>query len=225
MGACGPDSRPEAIVCAMPADQGKSRSDYRELAPGYDGRTRLTDAIRLEAVAALELRPGDTVLDVACGTGFCFPAILDRIGPQGLLLGFDSSPDLLSQARSRAAANVRIFESAAENARLEKQPNAVLFSYAHDVLQSEAALENLLGQAAPGARVAACGSVLWPSWAWPVNAWLRARHRGYMTNMENFDRPWVKLALRLDGFRVARRGPGWRYLAAGVLRSFHRSAA
>ena len=205
----------------MPTDPEKSVSEsvanYGALAVGYDRRTRLTDAVRLEAVAALGLRRGDTVVDVACGTGFCFPAILERIGPEGRLVAFDSSPDLLEQARAKAS-NGLVFESTAEKAKLPAKANAFLFSYAHDVLQSEAALDNLFAQAAPGARVAACGSVLWPWWGFPVNAWLRARHRGYITNMENFDRPWIKLARRLDGFRVVRRGPGWRYLASGRLR-------
>ena len=214
------------IVCAMPADPGKSLSDYKALAAGYDRRTRLTEAVRLEAVSALDLRPGDVVVDVACGTGFCFLPILERIGAAGRLLAFDSSPDLLAQARARAAerSNVSIFEAFGEKADLKQsKPDAILFSYAHDILQSEAALDNLLGQAAPGARVAACGSVLWPAWAWPlsfpVNAWLRVRHHGYITNMANFDRPRIELAARLENFRVARRGPGWRYLASGRLRA------
>jgi len=216
----------------MPSDHEKSVSDYRAIAPGYDRRTRLTEALRFEAVAALGLRPGDTVLDVACGTGFCFPPILERIGAQGRLIAFDSSPELLAQARARVdgRSNVFVLEACAERADLKQgKPGAILFSYAHDILQSEAALDNLLGQAARGARVAACGSVLWPAWAFPlsfpVNAWLRARHRSYITNFENFDRPWAKLAPRLERFSVARRGPGWRYLATGRLLSSQRSAA
>ena len=212
----------------MPADHGKSVSDYRAIAAGYDRRTRLIDAIRLEAVAALDLQPGDVVVDVACGTGFCFLPILDRIGATGRLLAFDSSPDLLEQARMRVSnrSNVSIFEAIGETADLRQaKPDAILFSYTHDILQSEAALDNLLGRATPGARIAACGSVLWPAWAWPVNAWLRARHRSYITNMENFERPWAKLAPRLEDFRVRRRGPGWRYLATGRLLSSQRPAA
>jgi len=206
----------------MPADHGKSVSDYRAVSAGYDRRTRLTDAVRLEAVSALELRPGDIALDAACGTGFCFLPILERVGAQGRLVAFDSSPDLLAQARARVRdrPNVLVIEAFAEKVDLiRSKPDAILLSYAHDILQSDLALDNLLGQAAPGARVAACGSVLWPWWGWPVNAWLRARHRHYITNMENFDRPWAKLEARLADFRVARRGPGWRYLASGRLRA------
>jgi hypothetical protein len=165
-------------------------------------------------------------LDVACGTGFCFGPILERIGPQGVLIAFDSSPELLAQAQGRIDAagwkNVMLMESTAEEARLyAAKPAALLFSYAHDVLQSDAALGNLLGQAAPEARVALCGSVLWPAWALPlnlpVNAWLRHRHRHYITNLAGFAQPWAKLARRLHDFKVERRGPGWRYLGSGRL--------
>ena len=207
----------------MPASAPRSVSDYAALAASYDRRTRLINAVRLAAVAALELRPGDVALDVACGSGFSFASILEGIGATGQLLAFDHSPELLSIAGTRTGQNnVKLIESGAENVVLPARPNALLFSYTHDVLQSEAALDNLLGQAAAGARVALCGSVLWPSWAWPlsvpVNAWLRARHRRYITNKDNFDRPWAKIAPRLREFNLSRQGPGWRDLARGVLR-------
>ena len=69
---------------------------------------------------------------------------------------------------------------------------------------------------------ALCGSMLWPGWAWPVNWYLRATHRRYLTNLENFERPWAKIAPRLEDFRASRRGPGWRYLARGLLRDLRR---
>lgn len=203
----------------MPADPRKSLTDYSALASSYDRRTWLINRIRLDAVAALRLQPGDTVLDVACGSGYSFASILQAIGPAGRLLAFDHSPELLQIARARGV-DVELTETTAEKFQCKgRSPSALLFSYTHDILQSEAALDNLLGQAAPGARVALCGSVLWPAWGWPVNAWLRARHRRYITNMENFDRPWAKIAPRLETFSVARRGPGWRYLASGQVRT------
>jgi len=204
----------------MLADRLRSVADYAQLATDYDRRTRLINATRLRAVAALELRPGDVVLDAGCGSGFSFAAILEAIGPRGQLLAFDHSPELLAIARSRVAQsgwrNVELRESTAETVRLDAGFDALLLSYVHDVMQSEAALDNLLAQARRGARVAACGTVLWPRWGWPVNVWLRARHRRYITNMENFERPWAKLAPRLAEFRVeVPWPPGWRYLATG----------
>jgi ubiquinone/menaquinone biosynthesis C-methylase UbiE len=145
---------------------------------------------------------------------------MQAIGPQGRLLAFDPSPELVSIARTRIARagwrNVDLREGEAETVRFGASADALLLSYVHDLMQSEAALCDLLAQAKPGARVAACGSVLWPWWGWPVNAWLRARHRGYITQYSGLERPWAKLAPRLADFRVeVRWPPGWRYLASG----------
>lgn len=219
----------------MSGDPRKSVADYRLLARRYDHATRRVDGVRLAAIDALGLRPREIVLDVACGTGFCFAPVLERIGPGGFLLAFDHSPDLLEVARSRIAAggwhNVLLIESSAETVdfgaeigrRSLARPAAALFSYVHDVMQSEAALENLLRQLAPDARIAITGTRLWPLWWWPlcipVNAYLYATHRQFITNRdENFDRPWAKLARHLEEFEVNARWPGWRYVARGRLR-------
>jgi SAM-dependent methyltransferase len=204
----------------MQADRARSVSEYRALAANYDRRTRLINRVRLRAVQALAPLPGETVLDAGCGSGFTFAPIEAAIGERGRLLAFDHSPELLAIARTRVAQagwrNVLLQEGAAENVRFDASADALLLSYAHDVLQTEAALDNLLAQAKAGARVVACGSVLWPWWGWPVNAWLRLRHRGYITQAAGLERPWAKLAPRLADFRVeVQWPPGWRYIATG----------
>jgi ubiquinone/menaquinone biosynthesis C-methylase UbiE len=209
----------------MPAELAKALADYRALAARYDHNTRRINAIRLRAIDALELRPGEMVLDVGCGTGFCFAPILQRIGRGGRLIAFDPSSDLLAVARSRVEAagwrNVTLLQANAESVALDDaRPRALLFSYVHDILQSDAALDHLLALAAPGARVAITGTRLWPRSWWPlaplVNAYLWKTHERYITNREeNFDRPWAKLAPRLNDFRVQAFWPGWRYVARG----------
>src|ERR1700759_5167472 len=69
-------------------------------APGYPQRAQ-----RLRAVRALGLRAGDTVIDIACGTGLNFPLIQDAIGPGGHLVGVDLTDAMLAQAQDRIAAN------------------------------------------------------------------------------------------------------------------------
>lgn len=216
----------------MSGDLDKSVADYRNIAAEYDHATRRINGVRRDAVAALGLQAGETVIDVGCGSGFSFAPILERIGTGGLLLAFDHSPELLRIARARIEdagwQNVVLMEANAETADFRAQiaarsatmPTAVLFSYVHDVLQSTIGLDNLLAQAAPRAKVAACGTKLWPWWGWPVNLYLYVTHRNYITNRrENFRAPWAKLAPRLENLAVlVRWPPGWRYLATGRLK-------
>jgi SAM-dependent methyltransferase len=212
---------PAAGGASGAADLERALAHYRELAPRYDYATRRIDGVRRKAIDALRLRPGDVVLDAGCGTGFCFAMIEEAIGPSGRLIGIEPSPEMLARGRGRADdagwTNVTLLNSAGEAARLPEAPDAILFSYAHDLIQSRAGLDHLFGQAKSGARVAACGSQLFPRWFVPGNWYLYYSHRGYITNFDSFDAPWRVLASYLEDLRVARPWPGERYLASGTL--------
>jgi len=76
---------------------------YSRWAPLYD---RL--ATRFPGVAAARRRtaevlvePGDTVVEVGCGTGANLPYLRARAGPDGRVIGVDVSPGALSRARER----------------------------------------------------------------------------------------------------------------------------
>lgn len=56
---------------------------------------------RKKAVDYLNLGDGDFVVDLGCGTGLCFPLVMERIGPNGKLLGVDISTEMLSIAEER----------------------------------------------------------------------------------------------------------------------------
>ncbi|MFI6881023.1 class I SAM-dependent methyltransferase [Streptomyces sp. NPDC050400] len=49
-------------------------------------------------VDGVGLNPGDTVLDLACGTGFVARLAAARVGPTGRVHGADASPDMLGVA-------------------------------------------------------------------------------------------------------------------------------
>jgi SAM-dependent methyltransferase len=51
---------------------------------------------------AARIGPGESVLDVACGTGVLACAALDRVGPQGTVAGLDPNADMLSVARRKS---------------------------------------------------------------------------------------------------------------------------
>src|SRR4051795_9803556 len=69
-------------------------------APGYPQRAQ-----RVRAVQALGLRPGDSVIDIACGTGLNFPAIEHVIGRDGRIVGVDLTDAMLAQSQDRIATN------------------------------------------------------------------------------------------------------------------------
>ncbi|WP_328634199.1 class I SAM-dependent methyltransferase [Streptomyces sp. NBC_00356] len=50
------------------------------------------------AVAALELRPGDRVLDAGCGTGRALSPLRAAVGPSGVVLGADLTAAMLERA-------------------------------------------------------------------------------------------------------------------------------
>lgn len=53
------------------------------------------------ACEALQLRPGQRVLDLPCGTGASLPGLAAGVGPGGAVLAVDSSAGMLRQARAR----------------------------------------------------------------------------------------------------------------------------
>jgi demethylmenaquinone methyltransferase/2-methoxy-6-polyprenyl-1,4-benzoquinol methylase len=59
-------------------------------------------AYRREAVDALRLRRGQTVLELGCGTGLNLRFLRAAVGAEGLIIGVDLSPRMLAVARERA---------------------------------------------------------------------------------------------------------------------------
>ncbi len=200
-------------------DRARAIAQYRDAAASYDRHMWFARGTHREAVARLDLEPGQVVLDVACGTGLNFAGIEERIGPSGRLIGLDLSPEMLALGRQRVDTagwdNVTFVESAAEDVELPEAPDALLFAFAHDVLRSPAALDNLLGRTRSGARVVAAGGKWPPRWAAPVHAYVRFQAPRFVTTMEGFDRPWTLLAERVRDLQVKERSLGGAYVASG----------
>ena len=97
--------------------------------PGYPQRTQ-----RLRTVQALGLRPGDTVVDMACGTGLNFSLLQEAIGPGGLIVGVDLTDAMLAQARQRVEAhgwsNVSLVQSDAAEFDFPAEVDAIVSTYA-----------------------------------------------------------------------------------------------
>ena len=98
-------------------------------APGYPQRTQ-----RLRAVQALGLRPGDTVIDMACGTGLNFPLLQQAVGPGGRIVGVDLTDAMLARAQDRVKANgwgnVSLVQADAVGFDFPAGADAILSTYA-----------------------------------------------------------------------------------------------
>lgn len=90
-------------------------SAYQRGASKYDLSVRLFDVFarfgfnisgwRQEAISKLNLKPGDTVVDIGCGTGLNIRLLHQAVGEGGKIIGVDLSHEMLNLARQRAAAN------------------------------------------------------------------------------------------------------------------------
>lgn len=75
---------------------------FAQVAPTYDRLGFLAQAARHFA-ECVPVRPGDRVLDVACGTGTATLALAKWVEPGGSVVGSDLAPEMVEVARTRAA--------------------------------------------------------------------------------------------------------------------------
>jgi trans-aconitate methyltransferase len=192
---------------------------YEEGATTYDLLTQAFHRWRVRVVELLPLRSGDTVLDVGCGTGLCFPLLQQRIGSEGTIIGLDASQQMLALAARRIAdnhwSNVELVHGKAEEAHVPYVVDHILFCAVHDVLQSRQALRNVLSRLTPGGWIAAAGGKWGPAWAVGLNAFVAALHAPFVRDFTGFDRPWSLLAEHIPALQVSTVEMGCGYLAIG----------
>jgi demethylmenaquinone methyltransferase/2-methoxy-6-polyprenyl-1,4-benzoquinol methylase len=114
---------------------------YRKKAKHYDMTSRLYPAPgypqraqRRRAVRALGLHAGDTVIDIACGTGLNFRLIEELIGPDGRIVGVDLTDAMLARAQDRIATNgwtnISLVQADAVDFDFPTDVDAILSTYA-----------------------------------------------------------------------------------------------
>src|ERR1022692_3134231 len=202
-----------------PASSVARQPAYGEQARSYGRRTGAGQGYRRAVVEALPVSEGQVVLDVGCGTGLCCGLLQEKVGPGGSVVGIEESPEMAAVARERVASegwpNVTIVESPAEAAEIPVTADAALFCAVHDILQSPAALRNVLGRLRPGAPVAAGGGKWAPPVMLAVNLQVRMLHAPFVRSFEGFHRPWQHLEPLIEDVQVREMGLGSGYIVPG----------
>ncbi|GAA3391150.1 class I SAM-dependent methyltransferase [Cryptosporangium minutisporangium] len=80
----------------------ESRAFFAAKASTWD--RRFGDDLPAYAVAVAEagFRPGGLLVDVGCGTGRALPSLRSAVGPDGVVVGLDLTPEMLAEARARS---------------------------------------------------------------------------------------------------------------------------
>ena len=204
---------------------------YRKRAPRYDLSANLYQlmgfrehAYRTRAVDALDLKPGDTVVELGCGTGLNLPLLERAIGPNGRIIGVDLTKPMLDQARERIARqgwqNVELVQSDAAGYTLPDGLDGVISSFAITLVPE---YDQVIGAAAkalkPGGKIAILDLKL-PEWN---PRWLSrvavAVTRPFGVTLDLAGRhPWESVARYFNDVRREDYYFGFGYLAVGTAR-------
>ena len=161
-------------------EQRRVRRLYGLVARIYDIRVGPFLRGRKHTLEALRPNPGDTVLDLACGTGLNFSHVIEWIGPKGRIVGVDFTRPMLKRATKKLVRhhwdNVTLVEGDATNLPLAADScDAVLCSYAMAIIPDyRRAIAEAVRVLKPGGRLVLLepkrGSALWARAVTPLVA-------------------------------------------------------
>jgi len=144
------------------------RRTYDSRAPLYNAIVRVLSfggdsEYRRAAVQALDLKPGDRVLDIGCGTGLNFRDIAKAVGPTGLVVGTDLSHGMLSEVEGRP--NLRLVQAAASQSVFKPATfDAILSTYVISTILDEEILGPLCRALKPGGKLVIADDTMPPGW-------------------------------------------------------------
>lgn len=201
---------------------------YRGLARHYDRAARVLevlgfgyDRLRREAVDALMLKPGDTVLEIGCGTGANFPMLEERIGPTGRLIGIDLTRSMLGEAEKRIRAagwdNVELIQSAAKDYLFRKQSvDAVISTFALTLEPDyDAVIASVATALRPDGRFAIADFKLAHGWRLVFLPFLLLVVRPFAVSLKLANRhPWESMQRHLGELQMTESLAGYLYVAS-----------
>jgi arsenite methyltransferase len=110
---------------------------------------------RRATLEALDLRPGERVLDVGCGPGYLAAEMAERVAPDGFVRGVDPSAPMLAIAAQRALPHMELSEGdalslPADDSSFDAAVSTQVYEYVADIAAALAEARRVLR---PGGRL------------------------------------------------------------------------
>ena len=206
----------------------QTRALYRRRAPHYDRLVALyrlagadVSSYRRRSVDALQLAPGDTVVDLGCGTGLNFPWLQRAVNATGRVIGVDLTDAMLNEARQRVVAarwaNVELVESDVAEYRFPPDVGGVLSTFAMTMFDDyDAIIRRAAAALRPAGRLAIFEMKRperLPEWLIRLGAWL---NHPFGVSRDYAERtPWESMSRHLDLVSYQEFYAGALYLCVG----------
>lgn len=201
---------------------------YRKRAKNYDstaGRFELfgyrEGLYRKRAVEALGLEPGDTVVEIGCGTGLNLPLLQECIGHEGKIIGVEMTDAMLEMAKQRVAdeewANVELVHIDAASFRFPSGIDGILSTFVITLVpEFDAVIRDGFEALKPGKRLAILDYKVpsnWLSLSKPLLP-LFLRPFGYNANALK-RKPWKSIDKYMKNTSLIEFFGGFVYIASG----------
>jgi demethylmenaquinone methyltransferase/2-methoxy-6-polyprenyl-1,4-benzoquinol methylase len=204
---------------------------YRKRAKHYDFTANLyyfigfrEQAYRRDAVEALNLKKGDTVVEIGCGTGLNFSLLQASIGPEGLIIGVDLTDKMLEQAHNRIEnhgwKNVKLIHCDAAEYSFPEGIGGALSTFALTLVpEYEKVIANAALSLASGKRMVVLDFKRpkgWPMWAIRLGVFLTAPFAVSLKLAERH--PWEAMRKHFEKVEMSELYLGAAYIAVGEVK-------
>ena len=204
------------------------QSTFQKISRRYDWHMKAYNLVglrianyRRHAVELLQLKKGDRVVDLGCGTGLSFPAIIERIGPEGRLIGIDMTAGMLACARERCDRaewhNVELIQSEIGAYEFPGKIDAAISTGVMGyVTEFDRVIQNAEQALAPDGRMVILDAKkpeAWPPWLFQL---LFKIKKPLGLGIEFFDsHPWESIERHFRETAFEERYGGWVYFSTG----------